>query len=131
MADTNAQLEELTRLLGQVNYEMEMFGRVTKRTADEMYDANMKDKFGINNATKGMAALGDGLTSLAGAVGSAGKAMLDGKKGAGAFNESIDGMAKAATAAAIALALMNPFGKVVGLIKINGRRTHIGQTKNG
>jgi hypothetical protein len=47
---------------------------------------------------------------------SAGKAMLDGKKGAAAFNESIDSMAQAATAAAVALALMNPFGKVVGLL---------------
>lgn len=42
--------------------------------------------------------------------------MLEGKKGAAAFNESIDGLTKAATAAAIALALMNPFGKVVGLL---------------
>jgi hypothetical protein len=42
--------------------------------------------------------------------------MLDGKKGAAAFNDSVDNMAKAATAAAVALALMNPFGKVVGLL---------------
>jgi len=71
---------------------------------------------GINNATKGMEKFGDAAGYVAGAAMSAGKAMLEGKKGAAAFNESIDGMAQAATAAAVALALMNPFGKVVGLL---------------
>jgi hypothetical protein len=121
MADTNAQLEELTRLLEQVNYEMNMFGKVTKQTTDDIRDAEFKEatKFlggGINNATKGMEKFGDAAGYVAGAAMSAGKAMLEGKKGAAAFNESIDGMAKAATAAAVALALMNPFGKVVGLL---------------
>jgi hypothetical protein len=121
MADTNAQLEELTRLLEQVNYEMNMFGKVTKQTTDDIRDAEFKDatKFlggGINNATKGMEKFGEAASYVAGAAMSAGKAMLEGKKGASAFNESVDGMAKAATAAAVALALMNPFGKVVGLL---------------
>ena len=116
MADTNAQLEELTRLLEQVNYEMNMFGKVTKQTADDMFDAKVKEKTGINNATKGMDKFGDAAGYVAGAAMSAGKAMLEGKKGAAAFNESIDSMAQAATAAAVALALMNPFGKVVGLL---------------
>ena len=116
MADTNAQLEELTRLLEQVNYEMNMFGKVTKQTADDMFDAKVKDKTGINNATKAIDKFGDAAGYVAGAAMSAGKAMLEGKKGASAFNESIDSMAQAATAAAVALALMNPFGKVVGLL---------------
>jgi len=116
MADTNAQLEELTRLLEQVNYEMNMFGKVTKQTADDMFDAKVKDKTGINNATKAIDKFGDAAGYVAGAAMSAGKAMLEGKKGAAAFNESIDSMAQAATAAAVALALMNPFGKVVGLL---------------
>jgi len=116
MADTNAQMEELARILEQVNAEMAAYGRITKQTADDKYDAEVKAKYGINNATKAAASFGAGLTSAAGAASSAAKAMLDGKKGAGAFNESIDDMTKAATAAAIALALMNPFGKVVGLL---------------
>ena len=116
MADTNAQMEELARILEQVNYEMKFFGKINKELADDKFDAEVKAKTGINNATKGIDKFGEAAGYVAGAAMSAGKAMLDGKKGASAFNESVDGMAKAATAAAVALALMNPFGKVVGLL---------------
>ena len=116
MADTNAQMEELSRILEQVNYEMAQFGKITKQTADDKHDAEVKAAYGINNATKATEKFGDAASYVAGAAMSAGKAMLDGKKGASAFNESVDDMAKAATAAAVALALMNPFGKVVGLL---------------
>jgi hypothetical protein len=120
MADTNAQLEELTRLLEQVNYEMNQYGKVMKQTADDIRDAEFKEatKFlggGINNATKGMEKFGDAAGYVAGAAMSAGKAMLDGKKGASAFNESVDDMAKAAQAASIALALMVPGGPLIKL----------------
>ena len=115
MADTNAQLEELTRILEDVNREMALYGRVTKQTADERFDADVKNKMGINNATKGLASLGEGLTAVAGAGMAAGKAMFEGKKGAAAFNDSIDGMAKAAQAAGVALALMIPGGPLIKL----------------
>lgn len=132
MADTNAQMEELSRILEQVNYEMAQFGKITKQTADDKYDAEVKAATrglagGINNATKGMDKFGEAASYVAGAAMSAGKAMLDGKKGASAFNESVDDMAKAATAAAVALALMNPFGKVVGLL-IAGVTAAVGAT---
>jgi hypothetical protein len=39
--------------------------------------------------------------------------MLDGKKGAAAFNESIDGLSKAATAAGVALTLLIPGGALI------------------
>ena len=116
MADTNAQMEELARLLEQVNYEMNMFGKISKLTSEEMHDAQVKAKYGINNATKGAEKFGEAASYVAAAAMASGKAMLEGKKGATAFNESIDSMAQAATAAAVALALMNPFGKVVGLL---------------
>jgi hypothetical protein len=121
MADTNAQMEELARILEEVNRDLAYYGKITKQTADDMFDADIKAKTamfggGINNATKGMEKFGDAAGYVAGAAMSAGKAMLEGKKGASAFNESIDSMAQAATAAAVALALMNPFGKVVGLL---------------
>ena len=116
MADTNAQMEELSRILEQVNYEMAQFGKITKQTADDKHDAEVKAAFGINNATKATEKFGEAASYVAAAAMSSGKAMLDGKKGASAFNESVDDMAKAATAAAVALALMNPFGKVVGLL---------------
>ena len=121
MADTNAQMEELARILEQVNRDLDYYGKITKQTADDMFDADIKAKTamfggGINNATKGMDKFGDAAGYVAGAAMSAGKAMLEGKKGAAAFNESIDSLAQAATAAAVALALMNPFGAVVGLL---------------
>lgn len=127
MADTNAQMEELARILEQVNAEMAAYGRITKQTADDKFDAEVKAKTGINNATKAMDRFGDAAGFVAGAAMSAGKAMLDGKKGAAAFNESIDDLTKAATAAAVALALMNPFGKVVGLL-IAGVTAAVGAT---
>ena len=115
MADTNAQMEELAKILELVNYDMAQFGRLTKQTADDKFDAEVKNKTGLNNATKGLASLGEGLTSLAGAGMAAGKAMYEGKKGAAAFNDSIDGMAKAAQAAGVALALMIPGGPLIKL----------------
>lgn len=115
MADTNAQMEELARILEDVNREMAYYGRITKQTADDKFDAEFKNKTGLNNATKGLASLGEGLTSLAGAGAAAGKAMYEGKKGAAAFNDSIDGMAKAAQAAGVALALMIPGGPLLKL----------------
>ena len=89
MADTNAQMEELARILEEVNREMAYYGRVTKQTADDKFDAEMKNKIGINNATKGLASLGEGLSAVAGASVAAGKAMYEGKKGAAAFNDSM------------------------------------------
>lgn len=115
MADTNAQMEELARILEDVNREMAYYGRITKQTADDLFDAEMKNKTGITNATKGLASLGEGLTAVAGAGVAAGKAMYEGKKGAAAFNDSIDGLTKAAQAAGIALSLMIPGGPLLKL----------------
>jgi len=115
MADTNAQMEELARILEEVNREMAYYGKITKETADAKFDAEVKAKTGLNNATKGMAALGEGLTAVAGAAFGAGKAMADGKKGASAFNESVDDMAKAAAAAGAVLTLMIPGGPLIKL----------------
>ena len=48
MADTNAQMEELAKILEQVNYDMAQFGRLTKQTADDKFDAEFKNKTGLN-----------------------------------------------------------------------------------
>jgi hypothetical protein len=115
MADTNAQMEELARILEQVNHEMALYGRVTKQTADDIFDAKAKEMLGVRNATKGLDLIGGSASSLASAAGSAAKAMLDGKKGAAAFNDSIDDMSKAAAAAGMALSLMIPGGPLLKL----------------
>lgn len=115
MADTNAQMEELARILEEVNREMAYYGRITKQTADDKFDAEVKAKLGINNATKGLEKMGEALTGVASAAGAAGKAMYEGKKGAAAFNDSIDGLTKAAQAAGVALSLMIPGGPLIKL----------------
>lgn len=115
MADTNAQMEELARILEQVNYEMAQYGKITKQTADDKFDAEVKAATGISNATKSMDKFGDAVGYVASAAMSSGKAMLEGKKGATAFNESVDDMAKAAAAAGVVLTLMVPGGPLLKL----------------
>ena len=115
MADTNQQAEELARTMERVNAEMAQLGYVTKETNEKMTDAQMKAKYGIENFTKGTQSAAGAITELAGAGMAAGKAMYEGKKGAAAFNDSIDGMAKAAQAAGVALTLMIPGGPLLKL----------------
>lgn len=64
---------------------------------------------------EGARAASNALGALAGAGMSAGKAMLEGQKGAAAFNSSLDGMAESAKMAGMALALMIPGGPVLKL----------------
>ena len=44
MAELNAQMEELARIVEQVNAEMAAYGRITKQTADDKFDAEAKNK---------------------------------------------------------------------------------------
>jgi len=115
MADTNQQADDLARVMERLNAEMAQLGYVTKETSEKMTDAQMKAKYGIENFTKGTQTAAGAITELAGAGMAAGKAMYEGKKGAAAFNDSIDGMAKAAQAAGVALSLMIPGGPILKL----------------
>lgn len=115
MADTNQQADELARVMERLNAEMAQLGYITKETNEKMTDAQMKAKYGIENFTKGTQTAAGAITELAGAGMAAGKAMYEGKKGAAAFNDSIDGMAKAAQAAGVALSLMIPGGPILKL----------------
>lgn len=108
MADANFEAQRMAELMAQINEELLRYGQVSRQTQSEVDDAQMKAKYGIQNYTKGTAKAADAVTALAGAASAAGKAMLEGKKGATAFNESVDGLADAATAAAAALALFVP-----------------------
>lgn len=117
MADINQQTEELARIIAQVNQEMRLYGQVTKATADQKRDAEIQAATGMKNFTKASDTAADAVGHLANAGMAAGKAMLEGKKGAAAFNESIDGLAKAATAAGVALTLLVPGGALIkGLV---------------
>jgi flagellar hook-basal body complex protein FliE len=110
MADINRELEELAELTQKVNYEMRQYGQLTKETADQKKDADMKAKHGIENFTEATKKGGEGIAALGRAGGEAAKAMFAGKKGAAAFNGSVDELTKAAQAASVALALMIPGG---------------------
>jgi hypothetical protein len=113
MADINQQTEELARIMAQVNQEMRLYGQVTKTTADQKLDAEVQAATGMKNFTKASGTAADAVGHLASAGMAAGKAMLEGKKGAAAFNESIDGLSKAATAAGVALTLLVPGGAII------------------
>lgn len=117
MADVNQQAQELADLMSRVNREMELYGRMHQSTADEVQDAAMKSKHGITNFTKGTTAAADALTSVAKAGVEGAKAMYEGKKGAAAFNSSIDELSNAAKLAGAALTLLIPGGPLIkGLI---------------
>jgi hypothetical protein len=122
MADINQETERLAELTAEVNRQMADYGQVTKQTQDQLYDAQMKAKYGINNATKAFESAGSAIGSLAKAAGAAGAAMYNNKKGAAAFNDSLDGVSTAATAAAVGLAALGgPVGMVAaGLMLLVG-----------
>jgi hypothetical protein len=113
MADANFEVQRLAELLAEANEQLARNGKVRQQTQDEITDAEMKAKYGVENFTKGTAKAAEAVTALAGSAFSAGKAMYDGKKGAAAFNDSLDDMSKAATAAGIALSLLIPGGIVI------------------
>jgi hypothetical protein len=117
MADEKEQIRELAEAARQAQSDLANFGRITQQTQDQVTDAQMKAKHGINNFTAGTSKASEAVFALGAAGMAAGKAMLDGKKGAAAFNSSLDSLSAAATAAGTALALMIPGGILIkGLI---------------
>jgi hypothetical protein len=117
MADVNQAAEDLARAMAKVQEELALLGKTTQQTQSELKDAQMKAKYGIENYTKGTEKAAEGAMALGSAAAQAGRAMLDGKKGASALNSSLDSLSTAATAAGTALALMVPGGILIkGLI---------------
>lgn len=117
MADINRELEELAELTQRVNDEMRRYGQLTRETAEDRTDAEMKARYGVENFTKATGKGADAVSSLGKAMGSAASAMFQGKKGAGAFNDSVDSMADAAKAASVALLLLGgPLGLVAAAV---------------
>jgi hypothetical protein len=117
MADANQAAEDLARAMAAVTEELGRLGKVSQQTQNDLKDAQLKAKYGIENYTKGTEKAAEGVMALGSAAGAAGRAMLDGKKGAAALNSSLDSLSTAATAAGTALALMVPGGILIkGLI---------------
>jgi hypothetical protein len=105
MADAN----DSAAILAQVNQDLKELGYVSQKTTERMEAAEKATK---DFETK-MALGGKAVSALADAGMAAASAMYDGKKGAAAFNQSIDHMAEAAMAAGAALTLMIPGGPVI------------------
>lgn len=117
MADANQETAQLAALLQQANKELAQFGQITQATQEKVTDAQMKAKLGVDNFSQSNKVAAQALGELAKGAVSTFKAMADGKKGAAAFNESIDHMTQAASLAAVALTLLIPGGPLIkGLV---------------
>ena len=105
MADAN----DSAAILAQVNENLKNLGYISQETTERM---NASEKAAKDFEAK-MALGGKAVSALADAGMAAASAMYEGKKGAAAFNQSIDHMAEAAMAAGAALTLMIPGGPVI------------------
>lgn len=115
MADENITdvQRQLSAAMLQVQNDLAQFGRVTQQSADQLKDAQMKAKYGSESFTKGANTAAQALGALAGAGIESTKAMYEGKKGAAAFNSSLDELSKAAALAGTALTLLMPGGIIM------------------
>jgi GH24 family phage-related lysozyme (muramidase) len=109
MADTNQISAEMEAILRQAQEDLKNFGFVTQDTSERLKGAEAQAK----KFEMAMGLGGKAVTSLAKAGMEAASAMYEGKKGAAAFNSSVDSMAEAAMAAGAVLTLMIPGGPVV------------------
>ena len=115
MADENITdvQRQLSAAMLQVQNDLAQFGRVTQQSAEQLKDAQMKAKYGSESFTKGANTAAQALGALAGAGIESTKAMYEGKKGAAAFNSSLDELSKAAMLAGTALTLLMPGGIIM------------------
>ena len=111
--DVQRQLAEAMRKTAE---DYAKLGQLQTATSEQMFNANMKQKLGSENATKGLNAAGQALGALAGAGIESTKAMYQGKKGMSAFNSSLDELSKAAVLAGTALTLLMPGGIIMKAI---------------
>jgi len=113
--DTNLEekARELIAAMEQAQHELAARGKISQTTAEQVKDAQMKAKYGMESFSKGTASAAGAVMSLGEAGMSAASAMLAGKKGASAFNSSVDGMAKAAQMAGLALTFLVPGGPII------------------
>ena len=87
ISETQRQLSEA---MLAVQRDLAQYGQITRETADQKKDAEMKAKYGLNNFTVGTAQAAKSLEALGGAAIAGMKAMAEGRKGAAAFNSAMD-----------------------------------------
>jgi hypothetical protein len=64
MADINFETHRLATLMAEVNRQMQEYGTVTKETQSKVFDANMKLKYGVDNATQSISKAGEAVGHL-------------------------------------------------------------------
>ena len=116
-AEANQAATELARTLRELQQELANTGRMSTYTQEKSTDAAMKAKYGVDQFSRASASAAGSLMALGDAGFAAGKAMLEGKKGAAAFNGALDSMTTSVQMAGAALALLVPGGILIkGLI---------------
>lgn len=114
MADINQQSEQFSELLERLSDDLRRFGRTSDETASALKAHQAARDKELKTAGKTAA---DALSHVGSAVAGVGKAMLDGEKGAAAFNSSLDDMAMAAKAVGVTLTFADPGGPLIrGLV---------------
>ena len=108
--DVQRQLADAMR---RAQEDYARYGQLQTTTSEQVFNAQMKVKFGSEDAAKGLRAAGQALGAVAGAGIESAKAMYQGKKDATAFNASLGELAKAATLAGTALTLLMPGGIIM------------------
>lgn len=108
MADQNQQLADT---IERLNSELRLYGELTQATADAVNDA----KVGIKGFSAATRMAGGAVEAVGKAATAAAGAMYEGKKGAGAFNDSLTELGKAAEIASVALAAIVPGGAAIKL----------------
>jgi len=117
MADLNNEAQEIAATMRQLNQDLAQFGRLTSQTAEQVRDAQMKAKYGVDNFTAGVNTAGNAVGKYVDAHVDAAKAVYNGERGAKAFNKSLDGLTEAAKLAAVGLSVMMPGGPLIkGLV---------------
>lgn len=108
MADINRELEEMAELTQRVNKEFALFGQLTRETAEELQDAKMKEKYGVENYTKVTRIGAEAVGALGKAAKAAAGAALEGSKKASSMNGAFDQLTESAKFAAVGLSLLIP-----------------------
>lgn len=110
MADSNFEAQRMAELLADVNDQLARYGQVHPQTQAAYIDSVKKSAYSINEYTKKVDAGKEAMKQFAGAATELGKSMLEGKKGASAFNGAIDGITSGISTVA---KQFGPLGKAV------------------
>lgn len=119
MADPTFEAQQLAEAIARVNRDLAEFGRITVETQRFQTDVTMESALGLKNFSKSTDHADKALEQMTGAALKGAGAMLEGAKGASAFNGSIDSMTEAGISASKSLFLLaGPLGVVAKVVAV-------------